>query len=488
MAVRRISERQRLAAQHAWTGTLPPAAESAVVHWPGGAAFIVLTDVDLIDMCLYVSADLEPVARSAAPVIVVGGGQSGLAAARALRGLRMPTVILEASDRPAGSWPRYYDSLRLFSPAGYSSMPGMPFPGPPDRYPGRDEVAGYLGRYAARLDVEIQTGTRVQSIRQDGREFIVVTEGGRALRASGIVAASGSFSNPYRPGFPGEDAFTGELSHVADYRNPAPYAGQRVIVVGAGDSAAQVANELAPVATVTLATRHPVRFIPQRLGGQDVHYWLRESGFDTLPAEWLGKITGGSVVTDSVGFQQTLADGRVDQRPMFTALDGNQVVWSDGQREPVDAIILATGYRPSLDYLGELGALDPKGAPIHVRGISSTHVGLVYLGLEHQRSFASNTLRGVSQDARAVIPPLAAWIRDAPAKVGLGTRDHVDTCQSERQVQAYGRGTRANPEDQAPRRRTAPRAGRLPRGAAPAGNPHGRGRQGARRPRPAAAH
>src|SRR6266702_2086533 len=128
------------------------------------------------------SPDLGPVPSPAAPVIVVGGGQSGLAAARALRTLRMPAVILEASDRPAGSWPCYYDSLRLFSPAGYSSMPGMPFPGAPDRYPGRDEVAGYLERYAARLDVEIQTSTRVATIRQDGREFIVVTEGGRCAR------------------------------------------------------------------------------------------------------------------------------------------------------------------------------------------------------------------------------------------------------------------------------------------------------------------
>src|SRR6266702_4472696 len=413
---------------------------------------IILTEVNQIDihLCMSTSMSLDPGRGSAAPVVVVGAGQSGLAAARALRARGMPAVILEAGDRPAGSWPRYYDSLRLFSPAAYSSMPGMPFPGAPDRYPGRDEVAGYHERYAARLGVEIRTRTRVQTVRQDG--------------------------------------FTGGLSHVADYRNPAPYAGQRVIVVGAGDSAAQVANELAPVAAVTLATRHPVRFIPQRLGGQDVHYWLRESGFDTLPAEWLSKITGGSVVTDSVGFQQTLAAGLVDRRPMFTALDGNQVVWSDGRREPVDAIILATGYRPSLDYLRELGALDADAAPIHVRGISSTHVGLVYLGLEYQRSFASNTLRGVSADARAVIAPLVAWIRDAPAKVGLGARDHVDTYQSEWQVHRYGRGTRADSEDQAPRRRTAVRADRLPRGAARAGGPPGRGRQGPRRPCPAAAH
>ena len=362
----------------------------------------------------------NPLPGSLPPVIVVGGGQSGLAAARALRELRMPTVILEASDRPAGSWPRYYDSLRVFSPAAYSSMPGMPFPGAPDRYPGREEVADYLERYAAQLDVEIQVNARVVTIRRDGRAFLVLTEDGRELAASGIVAASGSFSNPYRPRFPGEQAFSSELSHVADYRNPAPYSGKRVIVVGAGDSAAQVANELAPLATVTIATRHPLRFIPQQLGGKDVHYWLRETGFDTLPAVWLSMITGGSVITDSVGFERTLAEGHVDRRPMFTALDGGAVVWSDGEREPVDAVILATGYRPSLDYLRELEALDEHEAPRHVSGISSTHVGLVYVGLEFQRSYASNTLRGVSEDASTVIAPLAAWIREAPKTVGLG--------------------------------------------------------------------
>ena len=128
--------------------------------------------------------------------------------------------------------------------------------------------------------------------------------------------------------------------------------------MGSGDSAAQVANELAAVATTSIATRHPIQFIPQHIGGHDVHYWLRETGFDTLPAPWLSKITDGAVVTDSVGFRQTLAEGLVDQRPMFVALDGDRVVWSDGDSEPVDAIILATGYRPSLGYLRELGALD----------------------------------------------------------------------------------------------------------------------------------
>ena len=328
-------------------------------------------------------------------------------------------MILEASDRPAGSWPRYYDSLLSFSPAAYSSMPGMAFPGDPDHYPTRDEVADYLETYAAQLDVEVWTNTSVATIQKDGPGFLVVTEDGRELAASGIVAASGSFSNPYRPSFAGEETFTGVLSHAADYGNPAPYAGKRVIVVGAGDSASQIANDLASVARTSIATRHPMRFMPQTLGGHDIHYWLRETGFDTLPSPWLRAITDGSVITDSVGFRQTLAEGRVDQRSMFVALDGPHVVWGDGEREPVDAIILATGYRPSLGYLRDLGALDRHGAPLHVGGISSTHQGLVYVGLEFQRSYASNTLRGVSDDANAVAAPLVAWVRDAPTLVGL---------------------------------------------------------------------
>jgi putative flavoprotein involved in K+ transport len=356
-----------------------------------------------------------------APVAVIGAGQSGLAAARALRDLEQDVVVLEAGDGPGGSWPRYYDSLRVFSPAGYSALPGLDFSGDPERYPTRDDVVDYLRRYAQWLDVDIRAGARVDTVRRHGGGFLVYTADGRHTPASGIAAATGAFDNPHRPRFAGDETFTGELRHVADYRSPEPYAGRRVIVVGAGDSAAQVANELARVATVTIVSRHPLRFIPQRLHGRDIHYWLRETGFDTLPAPWLERITGGSVITDSVGFQETLAAGLVDVRAMFSALDGDAVIWSDGARETVDAIILATGYRPNLGYLAELGALDADAMPLHAGGISTTCLGLVYLGLEFQRSFASNTLRGVSADADAVVAPLVAWVRDAPRAVNLGT-------------------------------------------------------------------
>jgi len=146
---------------------------------------------------------------------------------------------------------------------------------------------------------------------------------------------------------------------VTHYRSPHQHAGERVVVVGAGNSAVQAGYELAQVATVTLATRHPVTFHPQCRGGRDLHHWLVTSGLDLFPPRWLDH------------------------------------------------------------YLGPLGALDTKGMPLHAGGISATHPGLVYLGLEFQRSFSSNTLRGVHRDAEHVVTPLAAHVRNAPAAVGL---------------------------------------------------------------------
>jgi putative flavoprotein involved in K+ transport len=189
-------------------------------------------------------------------------------------------------------------------------------------------------------------------------------------------------------------------------------------VVGAGNSAVQVGYELAQVATVTLATRHPVTFHPQRHGGHDLHYWLKTTGFDLLPPEWLRHYLGDRWVVDTGKYQHAVATGQLDRRPMFTAFDRDHIIWPDGTREKADTVLFATGYRPDLDYLSSLGALD-DGMPLHAGGISATHPGLVYVGLEFQRSFSSNTLRGVHRDAEHVTAPLAAHVRNAPAALGV---------------------------------------------------------------------
>lgn len=356
---------------------------------------------------------------SVTDVVVIGAGQSGLAATRALQARGISPVVLEAGPEPTGSWPQYYDSLTLFSPVAYSSLPGLKFPGHPDHYPHRDEVVNYLRRYAARLDADIRTGTPVKAVEADGQGgFLVHTATGEMFRAMGLVAATGSFGNPYVPVMPGRGEFTGRTLHAASYRNPHEHAGERVIVVGAGNSAVQVGYELSQVATVSLAARHPVIFVPQCRGGKDVHYWLQVSGFDLLPPEWLRRYFGGRTVDDTGKYQHALETGQLDRRPMFTALEGDSVVWPDGTRERVDTVLFATGYGPNLDYLRPLGALD-GGVPLHSGGISVTHPGLVYVGLEFQRSFSSNTLRGVYRDAEHVTGPLSAHVRNAPAVIGL---------------------------------------------------------------------
>jgi putative flavoprotein involved in K+ transport len=362
-------------------------------------------------------------------VVVIGGGQSGLAAAGALRAVGLAAVVLEAGERPVGSWPHYYDSLTLFSPARYSALPGVRFPGDPDRYPRRDEVVDYLAGYAARLDVDIRTGRRVDRVDTDGSHYAVHLADGTAIGSRAVVAATGSFGHPHRPSIPGLEAFTGTVIHASRYRRPEPFAGQRVVVVGAGNSAVQIAAELAELAHVTLATRAPIRFVAQRPWGRDVHYWLRVTGFDALPiGPWLRRAPTAPVL-DAGRYRAAVAAGAPDRRPLFCDARDDVVRWSDGTREHVDAIVLATGYRPHMPYLDAMAALDKTGRPSHRAGVSTTHRGLGFVGLDWQRNPSSATLRGVGRDASSLarhlvrtLRPVAALRPSEPGAFEPGTR------------------------------------------------------------------
>lgn len=213
--------------------------------------------------------------------LVIGGGQAGLATGYHLQRTGLRFVILEAGNEATGSWTRYYDSLKLFSPARYSSLPGLPFAGDPERYPARDEVVDYLRRYARHFHLPIVTNTRVERVERHDSIFHVLTNHDQTLTARSLIAATGAFSRPHIPQFEGQDAYAGQILHSSAYINPLPFKDQRVLVIGAGNSAVQIAAELARFAQVTLTSREPVRFRRQRILGRDIHFWIRITGYDT---------------------------------------------------------------------------------------------------------------------------------------------------------------------------------------------------------------
>ncbi|HEU5377609.1 MAG TPA: hypothetical protein VFV38_19470 [Ktedonobacteraceae bacterium] len=218
--------------------------------------------------------------------------------------------------------------------------------------------------------------------------------------------------------FPGQEHFQGQLLHAASYRFPEAFRDQRVLVVGAGNSAVQIAVELAQVAQVTLTSRQPVRFLPQRPWGRDVHFWMWLLGIDRLAWPSLWQRRKSNPALDTGRYQTAIASSRPNWRPLFTRLTPEGAMWSDGPPPFVHTLILATGYQFQPDYLSALAVFDDHGQVSHRRG-SSLHVpGLFFVGLSYQRTYASATLRGVGPDAAIVVRQIQRRLNLAGEQAG----------------------------------------------------------------------
>jgi putative flavoprotein involved in K+ transport len=341
--------------------------------------------------------------------IVIGAGQAGLAAAYYLQKKGVKYLVLESGNQTVGSWAKYYDSLTLFSPARYSSLPGFRFPGDPNRYPAKEEVISYLIQYADHHNLKIRTGEKVTDVKKQGTFFKITTENGKLFHTKTVISATGAFAFPNVPIIDGSERYKGKIIHSSQYKNVEEYKNQKVVVVGGGNSAIQIAYELAKVSNVTIATRKPISFAPQRIMGKDIHFWLRVSGVDTL--SYGRKFSMNTSVMDTGIYQQAILKGKPVSNSMFEKFTEKGVVWVDGREEKVDSIIYATGYRPNVNYLSSLiNAVDNSGIPLHSNGISTTIDGLYYLGLSGQRSFSSATIRGVGLDAKFVVKKVTRFI------------------------------------------------------------------------------
>ncbi|MGH8382430.1 flavin-containing monooxygenase [Pseudomonas sp.] len=339
-------------------------------------------------------------------VVVIGGGQAGLAFGWHLQQHGLDFLIIDEQARPGGNWRNYYDSLQLFSPAEYSALPGLSFPGDPKSYPLRDEVVKYLEAYAAEFRLPFQGGTRVVGVAQKEKVFEVRCDTGAIFTARSVVVASGGFSRPFTPSIPGLEGFTGTCLHSSAYRTPEPFAGQRVVVVGAANSAVQIAYELAGVAEVLLATREEIRFFPQRIFGLDFHAWLKFTRLEQT--RWLSDQS--TPVLDTGKYRKALDAGRFQRRAMFQQVLPDAVVWPAGSTTQIDALIFATGFQPNLDFLTALPITDREGRVLQRNGVASQVPGLYFVGLPKQRNFASATLRGVGADAGYLMPRLLHYL------------------------------------------------------------------------------
>lgn len=340
-------------------------------------------------------------------VIVIGGGQAGLACGWHLKQQGVNFLIVDEQERPGGNWRNYYDSLQLFSPAEYSALPGTPFPASAKHYPFRDEVVNYLEGYADQHQLPLRLGTSITNVMRARGIFMVQSADGEILTAKAVVVASGGFSQPFTPAVKGLERFMGRRLHSSEYRRPEEYAGQRVVVVGAANSAVQIAYELAQVAQVTLATRETIRFFPQRILGLDFHAWLRLTRLERTG--WLNDQS--TPVLDDGKYRNALKSRHFFRKPMFEQVTPEGVVWPGGSTVPVDSLIFATGFRPKVDFLKSLPAVDQEGHVLQRNGQATQVQGLYFVGLPKQRNFASATLRGVGPDVAHFIPTLLQHLR-----------------------------------------------------------------------------
>jgi putative flavoprotein involved in K+ transport len=329
---------------------------------------------------------------------VVGGSQAGLAMAwhLARQGLRF--VVLEAAPELGHTWRSRWDSLKLFTPAQYDALPGMPFPAPPDTYPTKDPVADYLQAYAAAFQLPIRLNAQVTDLRRVGDEFEVRTADA-TYQARQVVVATGPFQAPFIPPPAAKlDASVTQV-HSAAYRNPQALPEGPVLVVGGGNSGFQIAEELAATRTVDLSIATAYPMLPQRRAGRDLFWWLTRLGVMRVTAgSRLGRrvqARGEFVIGTN---RKRLERAGVRFRPRLVDAEGRTVRFADHRLlEDVGVVVWATGYRSDYAWIHIPGVVR-EGHVVHRRGVSEVP-GLYFLGLSWQHTRGSALLGFVNDDA-----------------------------------------------------------------------------------------
>jgi putative flavoprotein involved in K+ transport len=368
--------------------------------------------------------------------VIIGGGQAGLSVGYHLarRGRRF--VILDANQRIGDTWRERWDSLRLFTPARYDGLPGWPFPAPAWSFPTKDEVADYLEAYAARFDLHVRTGVRVDRLSREGDRYVVAA-GKNRYEADHVVVASGPYPRPRIPAFAPElDPGIVQL-HSSQYRDPSQLRGGGVLVVGAANSGAEIALEVSRDHRTWLSGRHP---------GQEPFRPGSRSGRLLLPVVWsmashvlTVKTPIGRMVRRKFhhgGFQsrglplarvrpKDLTAAGIQRVPRTAGALGGLPVLEDGRDLEVTNVIWCTGFIPDFAWI-DLPVFAQDGGPVHDRGIVGSEPGLYFVGLVFLYALASSLVGGVGTDAEQIAEHIASREpnRRPTGQVLAGARRH----------------------------------------------------------------
>ncbi len=370
---------------------------------------------------------------NACDAVIIGAGPAGLAAGACLKAQGLDVVILEKSDAVAPVWRRHYDRLHLHTDRGHSALPGLPMPSSYGRYPSRAQVVEYLESYAAKFDLKPRFNAPVSQVRRSGTLWRAEA-GNETVEAPVAVIATGFADFPHSPAWPGMETFGGPILHSSRYRNPKPFAGQRVLVVGFGNSGGEIALDLAEAGIdVTLSVRGPVRILPRELFGVPILTWAiaqqrlpaRIADILNAPAirlavgsiEKLGMTRAakgprrmveedGRVPLLDIGTVAQIRAGRIKVRGDIASLGPKTITFVGSPPEPFDAVILATGFRPDLRALlpDARGVLSQSGRPL-VSGRPTAEPGLFFCGAI---TSPTGQLREIGIEAQRIADAVAA--------------------------------------------------------------------------------
>ena len=356
---------------------------------------------------------------------VIGGGQTGLAIGYFLGQQGYRFVVLERASELAPAWRERWDSLTLFTPRRYSSLPGLPFPGDPDGYPTRGEVIGYLERYAETFELPVELNSDVEKLDEGDAGRLRLAVGGRTFIADQVVVATGPFQTPYVPKLREKVADDLFQTHAVGYRKPGDVPKGTVLVVGGGNTGFQIAKELSKTHTVVLSVGSQQKPLPQRVLGRDLFWWLTKTRLlnKTVESRLGRKLHTRDTLIGSSPREMTKRYG-VALKPRLVGAEGRLLRFQDGSELKVDAVIWATGYRPDYSWI-KLPIFSEDGRLRHRRGVTEVP-GLYFLGLSWQHTRGSALIGFIKDDAEFVAEKIAEHQqskRPAHRHTGRGRRN-----------------------------------------------------------------